>query len=139
MSLSSSSLRPALRTAGLLLAFAFLSCSAIETSRANDELTASLAPLMGKTKDEVYARLGTPDSRRELGPDEIWGYYRSYGLRAASVRRELPGNLGSGRPSQASFEPDAGTGARSAHEAYDRFSIYFLEGVAVHWDGHASR
>jgi len=118
---------------------ALVACSAIETEKANDELAAKLDPLMGKSRDAVFKRLGAPDSRRDLGDEEIWLYYKNYGIRNASSGRELPGHLGSGRPSESVFNSDAATGARSANEAYDRYSIYFVDGIAVRWEGRAAR
>lgn len=123
----------------LAMSLAAVACSAIETSKANDELAATLRPLMGKSVETVYERLGAPDSRKKIDNEEIWFYYKSYGLRSATTTRELPGNVSGGRPAESDSAIEPATGARSAREAFDRYSITFVDGVAVRWEGQAAR
>ena len=103
----------------------FLSgCAAMQVASAKQQLDARINPLIGKGENEVIMSLGAPQSTERFGDFIIWHYYQSYGSRTtASI---VP-------------NPYITSGSGAAWEAYDKYDLYFRDGVLVKWSGYVQR
>ena len=118
-----------IRFAWTVLTLVFLTgCASMmqgmQVSHAKNDMQKRLDPLVGHSANDVVMTLGAPTGTDRLGDFEVWHYYRSYGTRtAASVTPN----------------PYYTNGRAAVWEAYDKFDLYFRDGVMVKWDGYVQR
>lgn len=110
----------------LIIAIIFLTgCATMQVNKAKKQLDAKLNPLLGRTKEDVVLAVGAPNSIDTIGEIEVYHYYQSYGTRANA----------------AAYSPNKYSAAARGQswEAYDKFNIYFKNGIAIKWDGYVQR
>lgn len=100
-------------------------CATMRVNSAKKQLDAKLNPLLGRTKEDVILAVGAPLSVDRIGEIEVYHYYQSYGTRANA----------------AAYSPNkySTTASGQSWEAYDKFNIYFKNGIAIKWDGYVQR
>jgi outer membrane protein assembly factor BamE (lipoprotein component of BamABCDE complex) len=116
----------------IVLLFAIITltgCASIiqgqQVKQRQNQLNAKLNPLMGRTKEDVVLAIGAPNSIDVIGTIEVYRYYQSYGTR--------------GNASAYSYNKNTTTASGQSWEAYDKFNIYFKNGIAIKWDGYVQR
>jgi uncharacterized membrane protein len=95
-----------------------------QVNKAREQLNAKMNPLIGRSKEDIVLTIGAPNSIEMVGNIEVYRYFQSYGNRG-NASAYSSGNYT--------------TAGGQSWEAYDKYTIYFKNGIAVKWDGYVQR